>query len=121
LLGCQRGEDTAVLQIALDLIPGNPITNDRSALERHLPQQLRLPNSNCALDDINVTAVAVDNLSAITPRRTKADLGSLQHRHSKAVLQKKQSAGQARIPCANHTHISFHLTLQLRARRGWIG
>ncbi|MNG42164.1 hypothetical protein D3C84_1318440 [compost metagenome] len=38
LLGSDGREYAAILQVALDIIFGNPLANDPSTLERHLPQ-----------------------------------------------------------------------------------
>lgn len=65
VLAVECREHAAVLQVALDLVLGDPLANDPAALERHLPQQLRLLRADAALDHINVTAVAVDDLPAI--------------------------------------------------------
>ena len=84
--GCKHA---AILQVALNLILGHPITNDRGTFKCHLTQQLRLLGPDSAFDHVDVAAIAVDDLSAITPRCTKADFGSLKHRHTKSVLQQK--------------------------------
>src|SRR5471030_3213399 len=102
LLGRDGGEHTAVLQVALDIIFGDPLTNDPPTFKRHLPQQLSLFRADTALDHINVTAIAVNDLATIAPRRPKPDLGRLQHRYPKTVLQQKQGRGQPGVTGANH-------------------
>ncbi|MNN74772.1 hypothetical protein D3C81_1910050 [compost metagenome] len=121
LLGGHRGEHATVLQIALNVVPGDPLTNDPATLERHLPQQLSLLGTDRALDHINVAAIAVDDLPAITPGRAETHLGRLKHRDLEAVLQQKQGRGQPRITGADHTDIGLDSILQCRARRNRVG
>src|SRR5471032_1711989 len=71
LLGRDGGEHATVLQVALDIIFGHPLTNDPPTFERHLTQQLRLLGADAALNHVDVTAVAVDDLPTVTPRCTK--------------------------------------------------
>ncbi|MNZ70504.1 hypothetical protein D3C78_888440 [compost metagenome] len=121
LLGGHRGEHATVLQIALDVVPGDPLTNDPATFKRHLPQQLSLLGADCALDDIDVAAIAVNDLPAITPGRPETHLGGLKHRDLETVLQQKQGRGQPRVTGANHTDIGLDVILQRRARRNRIG
>ncbi|MNS16661.1 hypothetical protein D3C72_483180 [compost metagenome] len=121
LLGGHRGEHATVLQVALNVVPGDPITNDSPTLERHLPQQLGLLGTDRALDDIDIAAIAVNDLAAITPGRPETHPGRLEHRDLEAVLQQKQGSGQPRITGANHTDIGLHVILQRRARWNRIG
>ncbi len=121
LLAGQRCEYTAIFQVALNAVTGNPIPNDRCAFEGHLPEQLRLTWPHGSLDDIDIAAVAVDDLPAITPRCTEADLRRFQHRDPKSVFQQKQSAGQACVTGSDDTHVSFDFALQHGTFRGSIG
>ncbi|MNP07954.1 hypothetical protein D3C76_1000040 [compost metagenome] len=121
LFGRDGGKHAAVLQIALDVVPGHPITNDPPTLERHLPQQLGLAWTDTALDHIDITAVAVDDLPTIAPRRTETHPGRFQYRYPKAVLQQEQGRRQSGITGADHADVSLDLTLQRRAGRHRIG
>ena len=121
LLGGDGGEHATVLQVALDIIFGDPLTNDPPTLERHLPQQLSLLGADTALDHIDIAAIAVDDLATVTPRRAKTHLGRFQDRYLKTVLQQKQGRGQAGVAGADHADISLYIILQGRARRNRIG
>ncbi len=121
LLAGQRRKHTAVLQVALNAVAGNPVTNDGRTLKCHLPQQLRLARPDGALDHVDVTAVTVDDLPAVTARRAKPDLRGFQHRDPKAVFQQKQRAGQACIASPDDTHVSLDLALQGGTFRYGIG
>ncbi|MOA28093.1 hypothetical protein D3C78_1490170 [compost metagenome] len=90
LFGRQRGEHAAVLQVALNVVLGHALANDPATFECHLPEQLRLLRPDAAFDHINVTAITVNDLPAITPGGAEPDLGRLQHGDAKTVLQQEQ-------------------------------
>ncbi|MNX99990.1 hypothetical protein D3C86_1324690 [compost metagenome] len=121
LLGGHRGEHATVLQVALNAVPGDSLTNDSPTLERHLPQQLGLLGTDRALDDIDIAAIAVNDLAAITPGRPETHPGGFEHRDLETVLQQKQGRGQPRVTGANHADIGLDVILQRRARRNRIG
>ncbi|RMT20002.1 hypothetical protein ALP54_101884 [Pseudomonas amygdali pv. lachrymans] len=121
LLAGQCCKYTAILQVALDTVAGNPITDDGCALKGHLPQQLRLAWPDGSLDHINVTAVTIDDLPAITPRRAKADFCRFQHRDPESILQQEQRTRQACIASSDDAHVGFDFTLQRWTFRGGIG
>ncbi|MNI51252.1 hypothetical protein D3C73_1059640 [compost metagenome] len=93
LLGRHRRKHTAVLQVTLNIVFGDPLTNDAPTFERHLPQQLRLLAADRTLDHVDVTAVAVDDLATVATRCTETDLGRFQHCDLEATLQEKQGRG----------------------------
>ncbi|MNV69902.1 hypothetical protein D3C71_1628340 [compost metagenome] len=86
-----------------------------------MAQQLCLLGADGAFDDINVAAVAVDDLAAVAARCAEADLGRFDDAHLEAVLQQEQGAGQAGVAGADDAHIGFHLTLQRRTWRHRVG
>ncbi|MNH30386.1 hypothetical protein D3C79_906780 [compost metagenome] len=65
LLGGQGGEHATVFQIALDVVLGHALTDDAPAFEGHLAEQLRLLGADGAFDDIDVAAIAVDDLATV--------------------------------------------------------
>ncbi|MNP49741.1 hypothetical protein D3C76_1439480 [compost metagenome] len=65
LLGGQGGEYATVLEIALDVVLGDTLTNDAPAFERHMAEQLCLLGADGALDHVDVTAITVDDLAAV--------------------------------------------------------
>ncbi|MNN61738.1 hypothetical protein D3C81_1769890 [compost metagenome] len=121
LLGSHGGEHATVLQIALNVVGGNPLANDPSTLERHLTQQLCLLGAHGALDHIDITAVAVNDLSTVTSRRPKTYLGRFEYSHLETVLQQEQGSGQPGITGADHADIRLDFILQCRPWRNRIG
>ncbi|MNN44766.1 hypothetical protein D3C81_1590720 [compost metagenome] len=121
LLGGQGGEHATVFQIALDVVLGHALTDDASAFEGHLAEQLRLLGADGAFDDIDVAAVAVDDLATVAARGAETDFRGFQHGHTEARFQQEQGAGQTGVAGADHADIGLNLFLQRRARRNRIG
>ncbi|MNE89788.1 hypothetical protein D3C80_1872360 [compost metagenome] len=74
-----------------------------------------------ALDHVDVAAITVDDLPAVTSRGAEADLGSLEYGDPKAVLQQEQGSGQAGIAGTDDAYIGFVLADQGRALRCRVG
>ncbi|MND64867.1 hypothetical protein D3C80_562150 [compost metagenome] len=116
--GC---EHATVFQVALDIVLGDTLTNDAATFECHLAQQLCLLGADGALDHVDVTAVAVDDLAAVAAGRAKTNLGGFDDADLEAVFQQEQGAGQAGVAGTDDAHIGFHLTLQRRTWRHRVG
>ncbi|MNH09252.1 hypothetical protein D3C79_687000 [compost metagenome] len=86
-----------------------------------MAQQLRLLGADGAFDDVDVAAVAVDDLAAVAARGAEADLGGFQHGDLEAAFKQEQGAGQAGVAGTDHADIGLYLFLQRRARRNRIG
>src|SRR5690606_40796983 len=67
LLRGKCGKNTAILQVALNTVTRHAITNDAAALKRHLADQLGFFDRHTVFYGIDVAAVTVDDLPAITP------------------------------------------------------
>src|SRR5690554_1002833 len=80
---------TAILQVAVDAITLDPVTDDASAFEGHFAQQAGVLRAHLFFNDIQVTAVTVDDLPTVAPGRTETDLGRFQHSHPESVFQQK--------------------------------
>ncbi|MNJ53954.1 hypothetical protein D3C77_493730 [compost metagenome] len=111
LLGGERREYPAVLQIALDAIAGHAIANDAPTFKRHLADQLGFFCRNTVFHGVDVTAVAVDDLPAIATRGAKAHLDGFQHSDLEAVLQQEKCSGKAGVASADHADIGLDITL----------
>lgn len=117
LLAGDGSEHSAILQVALDLILGDPLTNDPAAFEGHLAKQLSLLGADTAFNHINVAAIAVDDLPTVTPGSAESNPGRFQDGDFKTVLKQEQGAGEAGVAGTDHADIGFHIILQQRA--GW--
>src|SRR5690606_38886036 len=105
LLGVEGSEDAAVLQVAIDAVAGHVLANDPAAFERHGADETGLLDADAALDGVQVAAVAVDDLAAVTPRGAKAYSGRFQYHDTESVLKQEQSGGQAGVAGADHADI----------------
>lgn len=76
LLAGEGGEHATVFQVALDVVFGHALTNDAPAFEGHVAQQLCLLGADGAFDDVNVAAVAVDDLAAVAADAPKPTLAA---------------------------------------------
>ncbi|MNR40522.1 hypothetical protein D3C85_1588190 [compost metagenome] len=65
LLRVEGGEYASVLQVALDVVAFDALTNDPSTLESHLSQQCCCVQGGAALDHVDVAAITVDDLPAV--------------------------------------------------------
>src|SRR5690606_25029136 len=97
------GKDTAILQVAVDAIALDAVTDDASALKSHFAQQAGMFRADLFFNGIQITAVTVDDLTAIAPGRTEPDPGSFQHGHPESVFQQEQGRGDAGIAATDHT------------------
>ena len=87
-IGC---EDATIFKVALDVVLGDALANDAPAFKGHVAEQLCLLGCHAALDHIDITAVAVDDLPAITTRCAKADFCRLNDADLEAVFQQGNS------------------------------
>src|SRR5690606_16309067 len=78
------GKHPSILEVAIDSVATNPLTDDLPAFEGHFPQQARLPRPHLLLHHIQIAAVAVDYLPAVAPGRPESHPGRLQHCYPKA-------------------------------------
>ncbi|MNO85905.1 hypothetical protein D3C76_772890 [compost metagenome] len=121
LLGAECGEHATVLQVALDVVLGDALANDAAAFEGHLAEQLRLLRADGAFDDVDVAAIAVDDLTAVAPGRAKANLGRFEDSDLEAVFQQEQGSREAGIASTYNAHVGFGLALEFGAGRDRIG
>ncbi|MNZ70003.1 hypothetical protein D3C78_883210 [compost metagenome] len=121
LLRVEGGEYASVLQVALDVVAFDALTNDPSTLESHLSQQCCCVRGGAALDHVDVAAITVDDLPAVTSRGAEADLGRFEHGDPKAALQQEQRSGQAGIAGTDDAYIGFVLADQGGALRRRVG
>src|SRR3990167_10079816 len=117
LLGCDSGKHAAILEVALDVVLGYPLANDPAAFERHLAQQLRMLGADAALYGVDVAAVTVDDLTAVTTRGAETDFGSLDNAHLEAAFQQGYGRGQAGVACTDNAGVCFYFAMQFRAWR----
>ncbi len=89
LPGRQRRKYTAVLEIALDAIARHTVADDTSPFECHGAQKLRLLGADGLFDDVDVTAITVDDLPAVAARGAETYPRGFQHGDREAVLQQK--------------------------------
>src|SRR5690606_26101049 len=115
------GKNTAILQVALNTVTRHAITNDAAALKRHLADQLGFFDRHTVFYGIDVAAVTVDDLPAITPWGAKAHLHGFQNGDLKTVLQQKKRSGESGIAGTNNTDIGFGYTLPHWEQRRTVG
>ena len=89
LLGVECGEYASAFQVAIDAITRHPLADDAATLERHGSDQPRSFRASAALDNVDITAVTIDDLTAVASRGSEANLGGLKHDDPKSVLEKK--------------------------------
>src|SRR5699024_4512047 len=83
-------EHAAAAQVAIDLVAGGPLADDVAALEGHGAERGRCRFAVAPGDDVDIAAVAVDDLAAVAPAGTPADTGRFQHDHPPAALGQLQ-------------------------------
>ena len=121
LFGVKRGEHAAVFQITLDVVTLNAFANDAIAFERHVADQFRSLRIDLFGHGVNVAAVAIDQLAAVTTRCAEAHLNGFQNHHLHARLGQKQRGGQTGITRANHADVCVYVALQCRTLRRRVG
>ncbi|MNC07617.1 hypothetical protein D3C75_551700 [compost metagenome] len=103
------GKDTALLQIALDVVALDPLADDVSPLKQHGAEQPGLIRRAVRFYGVDVTAVGVDYLAAVAAAGAKADSRGFQHHHLVALLHQVQGAGEAGIPGPYDTDVALKL------------
>ena len=112
LLLIEGGKYAAVFQVALNAIACYAFTDNSSAFECHIPDQLRCRGARTTLDAVKVSAVAVDDLPAIAPRGAETDLGCFQYDYAETLFKKKQGRRQACVSGADHAHVGLLVFLE---------
>ena len=105
LLAGERGENAAVLQVALDVVLGRALANDTPASKAMWPSSWACLGAHSAFDHVDVAAVAVDDLATVAARGTEADLGGFDDA-PKPFSSREQGAGQAGVAGADDASVS---------------
>jgi len=79
LLVGEGGEETAGLQVAVDIVFGNTLADDIAALEAHAHNGIGGILAIAGFDGIVIAAVAVDDLPAVAPRCAIGDFRGFKH------------------------------------------
>jgi hypothetical protein len=121
LLVVKSDKSVARTKVARDPIALNAGTDDVGALERHAGEcDCRLPPVPL-FDDIDITAIAVDDLSAVATGGTPAYALAFQHDDRKAALGQRKPGRDAGEAGSDDTDIGTDVTGERRTFRGRCG
>ena len=108
-------EDTAWLQIAFNIVLFNKSTNDTTALKGHLAHLCAGVFAVMFLYEINITAVAVNDLPAITARCAEAYCAAFQDDNLVAIFREVQGGRHTGVTGADNANICFNIFLKRRS------
>src|SRR5690606_8119706 len=117
LPGIEGSEYATVLQVAVDAVARDSLSNDPPALERHRADQSGCVRAGAALDGIDIAAITVNDLPAVASGGAEAYSCSLQHYDSIALFQKKECRGKPGIARADYANIGFNGLVQVFTNR----
>ncbi|MNY37792.1 hypothetical protein D3C86_1723770 [compost metagenome] len=86
----QRGEDAARAIVTFDGVPLDTAANDLCAFKHHAAEQTGAFGAITLFNDVDIAAVGVHQLPAVTSAGTETDAGRLQHHHVVPRLYQKQ-------------------------------
>jgi len=107
LLLVESSKHAAVFQVAPNVVAGDPIADDPSAFKCHFADQLGGRLADAALNAVEVSAVAVDDLPAVATGCAEANLHGFQNGDAEALLEQEQGSGQTGVTGANDAHVDL--------------
>ena len=119
--GRDRGEDVALLQVAIDAVARDPLADDLAALLHEAGHECRGVAAIALLDGRERGVEPVDDLAAIAPRSAPADPRAFEHGDAVALLGEVQRRRQAAIARADDADLGVMIAREHRALRRGVG
>ncbi|CCJ84274.1 conserved hypothetical protein [Cronobacter dublinensis 582] len=117
LLAVKRHKQPARAIVTLDVVTRNALADDFAALKHHAAEHPRGVGAVARFDNVDIAAVGVHHLAAVTPARAIADARRLQQHHVITLLHQMQRRREPGITAANDTDIALHRFCQRREGR----
>src|SRR5690554_5996195 len=117
LLDVTGGKQVALLEVTGDIMTPNTLTNNAIAFKGHITKGPGAFAAVAGLDHIHVAAVAVNDLSTVTPRSAKTHSGGLKHHDLNSLfgkMQRRRDSGETR---SHHAHLALDFPIERRTLR----